>query len=658
MSDEAAGSGRYLYESHYEAVLPYRPALVWALVADTNRFDRAAGLLAGRYRWEQPDPNDPSTRQRVASAKQFGLDIAWVEPPYEWVEGRAVRGRRDFVTGPISEGGFRVDLEPYGAGTRVFTTGWARAKGLLTAPVALAVREQLALGQRAYVQAIASLLAEAKGRGAIDEIPLDEPSAAYARRALLSTPSSTVASGPITPASESDLAYRASRLERAPVEPALRERLLSFVRERPDDEVMQVRPFELARAWGADRREVLSACLHAARAGVFDLVWELNCPTCRVASDSADSLSSLKEKAHCEACNIDFSLDFSRHVEAVFRVNRAVRAIEPAVYCESSPWFRPHVFAQFRTSGRDALGAKPFYAVLPSGEILVRARSGKGSSVLTVDPAAPPAELLVRVTDEVVEAVPSGQVAPGKPTLVKLESHNIEPRILLMERTGWSADAALGSVVATLPDFLDLFASDAPATGVELAVSSVALLFSDLTGSTAMYERVGDARAFALVNEHFDVMSAAVAANRGAVVKTMGDAVMASFESPRDALAASFDMILETAKRHTAAGLSVKLGVHDGACLAVRANDRLDYFGTTVNVAARLQAKAAGGEVVIAEELLTHPGVSELLRERGYPLRRFMAELKGIKEKQPLVAVEVLRDMDARVNPEAVTTGA
>src|SRR5262249_36518211 len=108
---------------------------------------------------------------------------------------------------------------------------------------------------------------------------------------------------------------------------------------------------------------------------------------------------------------------------------------------------------------------------------------------------------------------------------------------------------------------------------------------------------------FAIVEEHFRAMEKAVVTNDGAVVKTMGDAVMATFSSVDAAVRAAIAMIEANEALNAQIGLGVKIGVHGGACLAVRANERLDFFGTTVNVAARLQAQAKPAEVVVTRDV-------------------------------------------------------
>jgi class 3 adenylate cyclase len=291
----------------------------------------------------------------------------------------------------------------------------------------------------------------------------------------------------------------------------------------------------------------------------------------------------------------------------------------------------PHVIAQLAVPPGKAR-SEP--TDLAPGAYHLRLLSG--GSATDVELSAP-SSLCVSIepSDLRAEAVPPDDA----PKLV-LQSKSERPEVVLVERAGFDSGAVLGSVVATFPDFLDLFATEAPATGVELSIAHLALLFSDLTGSTALYERVGDARAFAIVQEHFHDMTDAVVACRGAVVKTMGDAVMATFTSPVDALDAAIRMIERCRTRHGDLGLGAKLGIAAGPCLAVRANDRIDFFGTTVNMAARLQAKAEGGQIVVTEDLAAHPDIRD--RIAAYPRAPLKATLKGISAEQHLIAIDVL----------------
>ncbi|MDP3277800.1 MAG: adenylate/guanylate cyclase domain-containing protein [Deltaproteobacteria bacterium] len=607
--------------------------VVWALVSDTNRVDRAVGLSSGEYRYELLDPSDPSSRERVAEARELGLRVRWVEPPYEWVEGRSVRGERRFLEGPVSRGGFEVSLLAQGDRTEVRTRLYVKTSNVLGKLGLLFRQGTMKRNCERYLESIDGTLGVLKRQLAARDASA-EPAAAFVRRALYDTKLAPIAAGPSSAVNEVELMERARVFESAPVSAEIRAKLLGFLRERADDELSPIRPFELCATWKSARREVLRTFLYAARAGLVDLRWQLNCPTCRVGAQNVESLSSVKNTAHCEACNIDFGLDFSKHVEAVFVPNPAVRRVESAVFCASSPWFKPHVFAQVRVEPHSE---RVLSAPLPDGELLVRTLEGNRRAFVELTARPDALSVTVSTSEFTVE---SSQSTGSDDTVLTLRNDTDRAHYVLFERAGWNADIVLGSAIASMPEFLDLFATEAPASGVELSVSALTLMFTDLTGSTAMYERLGDARAFALVQEHFAIVIDAIGRHGGAVIKTMGDAVMANFVTPVDALRASLEMAALCDRAHHKDGLSIKIGFHQGPCLVVRANDRLDYFGTTVNVAARLQAQAHANEIVLTSALSKHPEIAAILSEQGWPMSEFDASLKGIAAMQRLVRVD------------------
>jgi class 3 adenylate cyclase len=610
------------YETTLTRAFAAPRALVWALVADTNRWDRASGLSAGRYAWREVD----GTRVRTASARELGFALEWIEPPYRWIEGRFVHGERTFLSGPVERGGFEARLSDAEDGTVVKATAYVVGAGALMPIVGPIQKARFRGALRRYFDAIADVVA----RDA-DELGGDEPAVNRARRALMGG-YDAVASGDRSDANERELEVRAQRLETQPVPAALGRRIVDFLRDRPDEEVAQMRPFELARAWSLDKREVLRAFLYATRAGLTDLRWQVNCPVCRVSANVVESLENVENAVHCEACNIEYGVDFSRHVEAVFTVNRAVREVYPAVYCASSPAFLPHVYAQLRLAPGASITED---ADLFTGELHVRSLRDTRTADCELDDGRSTVRL--DFGHDSVDA--SVTASPRDEGEIAVDNRSDDEVVVLLERAGWAADSVFGSVIASFPEFLDLFATEAPASGVELAVGEMSILFTDLTGSTAMYERIGDARAFAIVEHHFKVCDRVVREHDGAIVKTMGDAVMAAFASPVRAVEAAF--ALEAANRDDFRehALSMRVGVHAGPCLAVRANDRLDFFGTTVNVAARLEHQATPGHLVVAEGLFEHPTIQPLLD--GRPNETFDAELKGIQEIQRLVRVRL-----------------
>jgi class 3 adenylate cyclase len=164
--------------------------------------------------------------------------------------------------------------------------------------------------------------------------------------------------------------------------------------------------------------------------------------------------------------------------------------------------------------------------------------------------------------------------------------------------------------------FLDLFPSETVMSAGGLAVKRVALLFTDIKGSTALYDRIGDMKAFNLVRQHFGMLRDVIAANRGALVKTIGDAIMASFHEPLNAIRAALDMLAQIRRFNDSVGeelITLKIGAHVEHCLAVTLNGRLDYFGQTVNLAARVQGLAAENDIYMSDEIYRLPGAADLL---------------------------------------------
>lgn len=191
-----------------------------------------------------------------------------------------------------------------------------------------------------------------------------------------------------------------------------------------------------------------------------------------------------------------------------------------------------------------------------------------------------------------------------------------------------------GKRVLTNQTFRALFKAETIEVGTGMQIKNLTVLFTDLSASTAMYERVGDLKALDIVRRHFEVLEGVIARQRGAVVKTIGDAVMAVFAEPDRAMAAATEMI-DNVRQAAAHGedLILKIGLHAGPCVAIQSNNQVDYFGRTVNIAARVQSLASGGEIVCSEEFWNQPGVRDSILARRLSVRKESAELKGIGDR-------------------------
>jgi class 3 adenylate cyclase len=180
--------------------------------------------------------------------------------------------------------------------------------------------------------------------------------------------------------------------------------------------------------------------------------------------------------------------------------------------------------------------------------------------------------------------------------------------------------------------FRDLFHAESIPTGGGLEFKSMTFLFTDLKGSTAMYDRIGDFQAYSLVNAHFALLRGIIAAQGGAVIKTMGDAIMASFADPVGAVIAAQLMLREMKNLGLGEDLILKIGIHCGPTLAVSANNQLDYFGQTVNIANRVQSQANPGEIIITEPVYSASEVRDLLGVEKLTAAPEQVSLKGVAE--------------------------
>ena len=218
---------------------------------------------------------------------------------------------------------------------------------------------------------------------------------------------------------------------------------------------------------------------------------------------------------------------------------------------------------------------------------------------------------------------------------VTFENATDAEQLFILERTAWNDQAATAAEVTALQVFRDLFASEALRPGEQISVGTLTVLFTDLRNSTRMYREIGDATAFGRVMNHFDILRQAIADEDGALVKTIGDAVMAVFRHPAAALRAMLRaQELLALPKDGNQPLSLKAGIHLGPCIAVTLNERLDYFGSTVNLAARLEGQSSGDDVVISTAVYSDPEVRELLddADRALAARRFEIPLKGFDE--------------------------
>lgn len=606
------------------------PEALWPLIADTNRFDHDAGLPAVERMAGESSPGNRGSRADAGAgtdagairstrvrSRVLGIPVEWDEQPFEWVRPSRFGVLRTYRTGPVTRMRLLVELAatPDG-GSLVAYQLWIQPRHwiaalLLPAALQLGLRKRFAETFRRYDAALAESAASS------------------------GTPASEApAAGSVRFASGGQTRLHAARLEllgqRAASE-ALVQQLVGVIETADELALLRMRPYAFADRWGARRRDTLELFLRATRAGLLDLHWDLLCPACRGAAASNLHLAEVNRQVHCEACDIDFSVNFERSVELTFAPNAAIRPVNARDYCVGSPGATPHVVVQQMLPPHSERELTP---VLEPGRYRLRAAGlpGVWPFLVAPDDGAPAATL--PVSDD---GWPDEELRLAPKPILRMRNETARSRLVHIERTAWSDQAATAAEVTALQVFRDLFSTEALRPGEQISVGNLAVLFTDLRDSTRLYREIGDAPAFGRVMSHFDALRDAVAAQDGAVVKTIGDAVMAVFRRPVAALQAV--LRAQRAVSAIAPGgrsLALKAGIHLGPCIAVTLNGRLDYFGSTVNLAARLHRFSSGNDVVISQAMRSDPEVAEWLRSpsAAVGMETFSSALKGFDEER------------------------
>lgn len=435
-----------------------------------------------------------------------------------------------------------------------------------------------------------------------------------------------------------------------------------LVREAPDRALARVNVLEFAATNGLDEERAIAAFLHAGKLGLFDLSWNVLCPGCGGVLDSNATLKTLdKQHYSCALCAVGYEPNLDEMVEVTFTVNPRARRIAAHDPNTLPQW--EYARQMFWSSGIDLPEDEAFDKLLqeiiieavelPAGEKAILSLQLPAQFVIVFDMVTHSAHFLdvkgeptrerqslLLVFNKVLAPTGTVEMRPG-PLRLSLENRT-DVRVLpalfiageaMHDLLGKRRKFLTAKRLLTNQTFRDIYRTDTLDVDQRLKITSLTFLFTDLKGSTDLYERVGDLVAYDMVRAHFGVLNEAVAAEAGAVVKTIGDAVMATFPTPDRAMAAALRMREAMRKLNAESGredLLLKIGMHEGPCLAVTLNDRLDYFGQTVNIAARVQGLALSRSIFATEPVVENPLSVRLLGERGLTPVSQRHSLRGI----------------------------
>lgn len=425
------------------------------------------------------------------------------------------------------------------------------------------------------------------------------------------------------------------RLARVPaLDPELLRRIRAFFADAEPAELFRINLVTWAARFEVPLDTAVTHFLYLVHEGAADLSWDAHCPLCNVVVARAAQLGDARPSHPCSYCLQDVAVRLDDHYEVTFTPNRAVRDVTGSVRYQPSR--NVHVLARETIAAGTSMRLR---IAVPEETRLLRIVAWPPETVHVVPVGEPSLTLPVRFLGgedrRMPEAVPPGEswlelVNEGNAAVIALiENHDMG------EHTPEQREPRLtGLDLVSVPAFRALFGADTLPPEQSLAVRDVTIVFTDIRGSTALYKRVGEVTAYRLVRDHFEMLFDAVHRHAGTIVKTIGDAVMASFRRPHEAVAAMLEaqrgLAARNASPRRAAEIVVRGGIHRGPALAVTLNDRLDYFGSTVNEAARMEGACEGGELVISDEVLGAPGVGALCERLD--VEPFEARFRGLPD--------------------------
>lgn len=554
--------------------LPCSPEQIWPHIADTSRMNRALGTAEMTF--------VERDGKRYGSSKPGGVRHEWYEVPWSWVANQWLTCTRIYERGfmKVMYAIHRVDPRP--TGCRVYLYFGAIPRSALGSA---AIRLGFPSLEKAYRRVLPAIAAQ------IERL---RPAAI-----LLPPPA-------LDPVADQRLRSIRDQLVAEGCSVGCVDQLLEWIRTGDDIDLHRIQIRERARTWQLPEDDLLKVALHATRSGVLSLSWDTVCPHCRGVRDENGALSALAASSHCGACRVTFTTDTPEVVEVTFRVHSSIREVPDQVYCSAEPARKNHIRVNWILPPGATAKIEPH---LEPGRYNV-ARSFKGAWYLDIaDNGASSVTWEPSLEGTVVKACPAATI--------ELVNETAEPQAFMIAEAQWPDHALRAGQLLSFQDFRDLFSEEYIGADVRLGVGQQTLLFTDVVGSTAFYAERGDPGAFVEIKKHFDEVFAIVTEHRGAIVKTIGDAVMATFTNPVDAVRASQKIHATFHPERSDTPIRLRISLNTGPCIAVRLNANADFFGGTVNIAAKLQALAEGYQIAMSEATYRSPGVAEFLAEQS-----------------------------------------
>ncbi|MEP0007444.1 MAG: adenylate/guanylate cyclase domain-containing protein [Balneola sp.] len=593
----------YEHSFSWNFSLKATPTQLWPFISDTNKFLKKAGQFSVR---KESFLTDTKKGFLELTSTKMNTGYAWVEQPYSWEKPFRFGTSRQYKASLIKNLNFTVNLIPDESGTKLiidlkFTTSRKFIRYFLVQYI-----------ERIVKRKVYNFVQECDQSAFTKALPYEyNPKARLNRRAK----------------------NKISEIEQELQEKTRRQRiinhLISYLLRAEDEDLKTIHPYTLAEYWGEKKYSVLNVFLNAAKLGLLDFRWDVFCPNCKSTRQSFRRMRDIHSDLHCDECDSSYSIDFNENLHLVFNPNPLVRKISNSTYCYGGPQNTPQRVTQHYLKP----GQQKYLNInLEEGTYLFKTSANEGFLKLHLRKDIDDAATIYITNDDLGGQEATISVTPNL-TIVNDSENDL---ICYIEKENWREEAIYATEVTSSHDFRTLFAQETLKDGEKVTASNLTILFTDLMNSTDLYLQEGDEFAIGQLMSHFKIIQQIVAEERGGVVKTIGDSVMAVFKEPVSALKA-VERIQQIFSSSTAMGDSFKLkaGIHLGNCTAVNLNDRIDYFGTTVNIASRLVDVAEEKEIVVSEPFYNFGDTDLYLanNRKSLFIKSSEKELKGFEKE-------------------------
>ena len=574
--EECLNSGEP-FECFWSYDLPVTAEEFWPYISDSSRMNREVGYEEVQYEERNGQLHGWSGEGKMLQE--------WIEFPFEWNYPVYIRRLRKYSKGLPAYNFIQGYIEPIESGCRVYIHNAVYSNH----PVAkkLLPRYLEPFGER-YGATFQKAVEAIQNNYGIETV----------------YPPATV---DISPEGQSILNDRLLKLRQSSFSNAEIEWMRSMITSGDRGDLHRIRPLSLSGPFADPERKV-SIFLNGVLAGLFTMNYEVICPHCKGSRDNPGTLAQVPVRAECHICEIEFSAGEKESIEIVFRLHPSIGETRPQFFCAAEPSKKTHVRIQRMLQP----GNQQFEANMSPGRYRF---------------------LLQREQLPIAAEFAKGETqVPGLNGKCRVENPFQKPALLMVEEPEHSKEALRPSLLFGMQTFRDLFPHEQLAADLQIDLGQQTIAFVDIVGSTGFYEEQGDGAAFGAVKRHFEYLFGLVRKHGGAVVKTVGDGAMFCFPSPVNALNAGLDAADAFGSKREGLHLSIRFTIHEGPCLAVNFNTGIDFFGRTVNLAAKLQDITGANQIGVTREFMDSESVQSLINERASTVQSVVLEYaKGKK---------------------------